>query len=397
VNRFFTVAQLLAFNQSPPADALKLVDIGGGKKAAYLEGEYIRLVLNLLVGQGMWELKTKLDKHEITNIKKDIYEGRGDQRRKVREDDWVSISAIVHTSLVIYARDGSSDTRIYEATTVGDGMCDPKKGISDALDKAIKSAETDGLKRCAINLGKVFGLDINNKVKPSGMPKNLKHFEGIIAEAMSRRASNDTGAAPAVAGTTTPAIEAPAQTLEAEIPAAAPQRVEEPARQQPAAEERRAPPAREQAPEPARQAAEPAQAPTKPAAAQQETTAVGESAQAAPVLTAVQGGAAEAAATAAPEAPSDQDWELSMMPTRFEDWLKCIQTVARRMSVMTSEREIENFIRRNKKLIDKLPVFPATDGQKERNFKTRWLTIVNRRCSELGVPVPTEYAIKQAA
>src|SRR3546814_11255644 len=108
-------------------EALKTVAVGGGSSAEYLEGEYIRLVLNMLVGQGMWELKTKVDSYDVRTVKKQLFDNN---RRKTGTEDWLGVSAVIHTQLIISARDGSEAKLIFEAHAVGDGMSHPDKGIS---------------------------------------------------------------------------------------------------------------------------------------------------------------------------------------------------------------------------------------------------------------------------
>src|SRR3546814_20496020 len=100
VNRFFTVAQILAFNQPPMKEALKTVAVGGGSSAEYLEGEYIRLVLNMLVGQGMWELKTKVDIYDVRTVKQQLIDKN---LLKTDTEDWTGASAVINTQLNITA------------------------------------------------------------------------------------------------------------------------------------------------------------------------------------------------------------------------------------------------------------------------------------------------------
>src|SRR3546814_7130077 len=62
-----------------------------------------------------------------------------------------------------------------------------------ALDLAVKSAETDTLKRCSQNLGRVFGLDLKNKVTKNMLPLTVKHFEERLAARNAAIAANDHG------------------------------------------------------------------------------------------------------------------------------------------------------------------------------------------------------------
>src|SRR3546814_10329981 len=115
----------------------------------------------------------------------------------MRISDWssdvCSSDLVIHTQLIISARDGSEAKRIFEANAVGDGMSHPDKGISSALDLAVKSAETDTLKRCSQNLGRVFGLDLKNKVTKNMLPLTVKHFEERLAARNAAIAANDHG------------------------------------------------------------------------------------------------------------------------------------------------------------------------------------------------------------
>jgi hypothetical protein len=383
-NSFFTLAQILSFNQPPPNEALRKVAIGGGNTAAYLEGEYIRLVLNLLIGQGMWELKTKLLSHDVRDIKKDVFTGSGNNRRKEGTEDWLGISACVHTALIIHARDGSDKTLVYEASTVGDGMNHPEKSISDALDKAIKSAETDGLKRCAINLGRVFGLDINNKVKKQALPLNIAHFQAKIDEAHRQRAlatandksgsavgnvhildhakqvENKTGGADAGVETSKPAVDTTPAQSSAEKIQDKPAEAKPSNSKQEAANREPESSAPSQKPEPQRGDRKPA-----PAVADkgQQTDKSGASEQ-------------------------TELWELSLTPSNYQEWIRCIQTMAQRVNRMTTEAELDNFIRRFDKLIKKLPIYEAKDNEPARDFKARWAFIVNKRRDEMKKAAP---------
>src|SRR3546814_12259593 len=83
-------------------EALKTVAVGGGSSAEYPEGEYIRLVLNMLVGQGMWELKTKVDSYDVRTVKKQLFDKN---RRKTGTEDWLGDSAGLPHNLNINARD----------------------------------------------------------------------------------------------------------------------------------------------------------------------------------------------------------------------------------------------------------------------------------------------------
>ena len=387
VNRFFTVAQILAFNQSPMREALKTVAVGGGSSAEYLEGEYIRLVLNMLVGQGMWELKTKVDSYDVRTVKKQLFDNN---RRKSGMEDWLGVSAVIHTQLIISARDGSEAKLIFEANAVGDGMSHPDKGISSALDLAVKSAETDTLKRCSQNLGRVFGLDLKNKVTKNMLPLTVKHFEErLAARHAAMVGANDQGVrtiehAPA-------AIEdhSKDQSDEASLEA------------EPASSSARATVAEaksnvaEAAPEKPKQAATRSEDPA-PVKADADYKKQPEAERPAPDAAArndsrneqpknrTQDGPEPAPQQQSGNDPDDYEpWELSLIPAEMDEWLRCIRTMAGRVALMTLESELDNFVRRHEKVIKKFPCFAATDDVRERDFARRWEFIVNRRRAEI--------------
>lgn len=402
VNRFFTVAQILAFNQPPMPEALKKVSVGGGSEAEYLEGEYIRLALNMLVGQGMWELKTKVVHQDVRTIKKTIFENR----RPKGTEDWLGVSAVIHTQLIISARDGSDAKLVYEANAVGDGMSHPDKGISSALDLAIKSAETDTLKRCSQNLGRAFGLDLKNKVTKKMLPLTVKHFEErLAARHAAMVGANDQGVQ---------TIEhAPAAALEdhskAQSDAPAPAATPAPSADRvPVAEEqpKLGEPAREQAkstPSRSEDAARPKTTPERnqraPSARPEPEAAARNESRSDQSVNRDNENKAEPASQ--PQSGNDpvnyEPWELSLIPSEFTEWDRCIRTMASRVAKMTLENELENFIRRHENIIKKFPIIAATDDVQEKNFPRRWEYIVERRRDAIKKAKAAAAEDKQAA
>src|SRR3546814_14135218 len=64
---------------------------------------------------GMWELKTKVDSYDVRTVKKQLFDNN---RRKTGTEDWLGVSAVIHTQLIISARDGSEAKLIFEANAV---------------------------------------------------------------------------------------------------------------------------------------------------------------------------------------------------------------------------------------------------------------------------------------
>lgn len=92
--------------------------------------------------------------------------------------------------LTIKGADGSIIAR-YEDSATGDAINQPSLG--DAHDLALKTALSQGLKRCAVNLGDQFGLGLYNKgdktavvlrtlVSPDGEEKPVSADEGTEVE-----------------------------------------------------------------------------------------------------------------------------------------------------------------------------------------------------------------------
>lgn len=386
-NVFFTPYQLIAFAKAPDESVVAEVAIGGGGKADYLPGEYIRLLLNHYIGPGLWELSFQ---HLETRVE-NTFKGSGTAKKP-----WLGISATVKTTLVIFARDGSDRRLRYEAITAGKDMSDPERGSADGIDKAIKSAETDGIKRAAQNLGRAFGLDLKGKVARNAMPPSLREIETMI---LSKQNENNQDSLPA------PEAEASSPVMIEAAPAAA----KEPAQRAP--EERRVETPR-QDPVPQREKAaetaptEQTRQPVEAKAAEKPVEQVQKPAAVKPAEVAVDAPEADHDAKAKSETENAGqggdagggqpkaavEWELMMPPKNFEDWLLCLQTMAGRVEAMISVRELDAFLTRHKKRIKDLPILPAEGDRKAKNFKARWGKIVAAKYEALGAEVPAEYA-----
>jgi hypothetical protein len=380
-NVFFTPYQLIAFAKAPDESVVAEVAIGGGGKADYL-----------YIGPGLWELSFQ---HLETRVE-NTFKGSGTAKKP-----WLGISATVKTTLVIFARDGSDRRLRYEAITAGKDMSDPERGSADGIDKAIKSAETDGIKRAAQNLGRAFGLDLKGKVARNAMPPSLREIEAMI---LSKQSENSQDSLPA------PEAEASSPVMIAAAPAAekAPaerepveqrsedRRVETP-RQDPTPEKVRAVEAPAKAAEPkpvaAKAAEKPVEQPKQVATAKQADVAVDAPEAEHDARAKSEAESTEQVQDPAPEQPKAAvEWELMMPPKNFQDWLLCLQTMAGRVEAMISVRELEAFLTRHKKRIKDLPVLPAEEGRSEKNFKARWSKIVAAKYVSLGAEMPAEYA-----
>lgn len=130
-----------------PADAVSKRDGGRGMKLSYLEGWYVRDRLNKTLGQGNWSYTSN-----VAPVLNDIVPSeRGDRAR---------VAYVSNVSLSVQLPNGSGAT--FSDVGYGDGL-DSNPGKAHEL--AVKEAVTDGLKRCAINLGMSMGLALYDKTQ----------------------------------------------------------------------------------------------------------------------------------------------------------------------------------------------------------------------------------------
>ena len=115
-----------------------------GKERSYLEAWEVKAHLIRVFGFGGWDWN-------VTSAKL-AFE---DPVEKDGKQSW-SVGYMVSGTLTIHAIDGDRDATYTEAA-VGSAL-NPQRG--EAHDLAIKSAESDALKRAAINLGNQFGLSL---------------------------------------------------------------------------------------------------------------------------------------------------------------------------------------------------------------------------------------------
>lgn len=124
-------------------DAIKTREGAGGMSLSYVSGYYIRNRLNQVLGHGNWGYTSQL---------KLVHEGVFTDRYGKEK---TRVSYIADVVLTVKLADG----RITNYGDSGNGHgrdSDP----GQAHESACKEAITDGLKRCATNLGLSFGLEL---------------------------------------------------------------------------------------------------------------------------------------------------------------------------------------------------------------------------------------------
>ncbi len=398
INPFFTREQMYALSQAPNDEAVKDVRKQGSNQD-YLPGEYIRILLNRFIGPGMWEMTAELVGQHVETLNKEVWKEPEGGGRKVKvQVPQVAVTANVAVKLTIHARDGSDRTLVHSAVGSHVMYGGAEQGAGAIFGNAIKSAETSGLKRAAMNLGRAFGLDLKNKVTSDMLPPSILQYRDMLSQqdARKRQEVPVLGAANEVAPRLSAVPKPAPQSLEDHSATSPKEKVESLNAAAPVKGEGE----RNVQQEPMQEKAQPASTSPQIAAVKAEEATEAKSAPKAspeapqmnpPSQTQAKANVVQPI-VAATEADGDEDWELSMKPVTYGDWLKCIKTMAKRVSQMTSTRELDNFIKRYPKLIKELPVLPAEGDRTAKDFKSRWKKIASNRYQQLGGPIPAEYA-----
>lgn len=383
VTPFFTRAQIAVFDIPPPRNVIKEVK-KGGKKQQYLPHLYIRALLNRYIGPSRYDITA-----ELHSLEREIVQ-KFDPTTK-EEYESVAVTAISDVCLTIYAADGSGKSLKFSATGSNTQYAKAKLGYGTIAANAISSAESAGLKTAAKNLGKAFGFDLGATLDPAKMPmnvsemakminarhaerQNLLQVEGNVQDAPAggnaQSQNPESGHAPPIASAQDNGHNQLAtQTHPAQSRQTSPSPANSPASPQPEAANQNENSRDAQRSGPGQQATD-----NRPASAANHNSP--------------QDGTNGPAASHDNGSPSN--WELSVIPSSYQEWITCIRTMAQRVNAMTNEREIENFVRRHQKLIKPLPCYPAADGKEEKDFRKRWNTILFKRYEELGLTPPED-------
>ena len=131
----------------------------GGRSLSYLEAWDVKAALIRVFGFANWSADVVESK--ILRMEKDVpaYSGSGQSRTLKKDADgnqefnW-SVTAMATLQLRIHMT-GATYTETAIASQTG-------PDVGEVADFAVKTAESDALKRCAINLGTQFGLSLYN-------------------------------------------------------------------------------------------------------------------------------------------------------------------------------------------------------------------------------------------
>lgn len=148
-----------------PREAVSLRESGFGKKLSYLEGHYVIDRLNKVIGQGCWGYTI-----QALNL---VH----------------STEETVHyiATINFYANIGD---RSCQFTDVGYGDGKDRNNLGKAHELATKEAVTDGIKRCAKNLGMSMGLALYDKEQTNVEDEVIT--TGTTAKVESRTNANGT-------------------------------------------------------------------------------------------------------------------------------------------------------------------------------------------------------------
>lgn len=132
-----------------PREAVSEREGGGRTKLSYLEGWYVIDRLNKVLGQGNWSYQTE----EMRLVFSD----------EVNEKQVAHYVAKVTLEFSLPGQEQSQQRTYFSDYGYGDGS--DKYNPGKAHELAVKEAVTDGLKRCAKNLGMSMGLALYDKTQ----------------------------------------------------------------------------------------------------------------------------------------------------------------------------------------------------------------------------------------
>lgn len=137
----------------------------GGKELSYLEAWDVKAHLIRMFGIGNFDIET-VDQQLIA-----VREYQSSNGKDMAEAIWFAKVRLV-------LRDGKGgEIARYSESAVG-GTSGPASMIGEHHDNAVKTAASDALKRCAINLGNQFGLSLYN----NGSTKDVIHDTVVVPE-----------------------------------------------------------------------------------------------------------------------------------------------------------------------------------------------------------------------
>jgi recombination DNA repair RAD52 pathway protein len=159
----------------------------GGKELSYLEAWDIKAHLTRIFGFGNWDSEM-LEYRHVTD------------RPYINQNNNNEMVEVIYTCRVRLTIRDAEGSMLCEHTEAAAGSASgPMSMLGDHHDNALKSAASDALKRCAINLGTQFGLSLYDNgntgdvirqtlVKPAGVedakPEVTETQEAMLAQSL---------------------------------------------------------------------------------------------------------------------------------------------------------------------------------------------------------------------
>lgn len=145
------------FNDEQLAQLLRPINprrVNTREGLSYLEAYDVRAHLDRIIGFARWSA-------DLTDLAL-LFESVGEKTKDGKTWRTYSVGYRATLRLTVCAPDGTALATYTEAAT-GDASNFPESKRADAHDFAIKTAESQALKRCAVNLGSQYGLSLYAK------------------------------------------------------------------------------------------------------------------------------------------------------------------------------------------------------------------------------------------
>lgn len=166
----FSDAVIAKLNEKLPGSVVSTrASYDGGKGTlSYLEGWYVQDQLNQIFGFGNW--------HQSVDALDEVYRGTSDKTNSKTGAKYTNVVTVWKAVVTLNVRDAEGGW--VHRTDVG---CGVGEGSNAALilEKTIKEAVTDGIKRAAKSFGNQFGLALYDKEQANVMSSQEEGFHAM--------------------------------------------------------------------------------------------------------------------------------------------------------------------------------------------------------------------------
>lgn len=130
----------------------------GGTEVQYIEGWHAIAEANRIFGFGAWDHEII----ELTETNRDLVKIERKNSNPPMVDDQWRIGFLCRVRVHVHGEDGQR--RFRDGVGYGSGMS-KDNALGEAIESAVKEAETDALKRALVKFGNPFGLALYDKAK----------------------------------------------------------------------------------------------------------------------------------------------------------------------------------------------------------------------------------------